>query len=92
LRDSTLRQARATTVVSQPPRFSTPLVSERLLSEPGLLDGVVGLAQGAEHAVGDRRRRGRSSSNRSASQLLSSIGHIPSSRLVIEVTDETREM
>ena len=38
------RHTRATTVVSQPPRFSTSLASVRLEPQPGLLHGVVGLA------------------------------------------------
>ena len=50
---------RATTVVSQPPRFSTSLASARLEPEPRVLDRVVGLAQRAEHPVGDRPQAGR---------------------------------
>ena len=45
---------RATIVVSQPRRFSTSLVSARPTPQPGVLDGVLGLAERAQHAVGDR--------------------------------------
>jgi len=33
----------ATTVVSQPPRFSMSSLSERLQSQPGFLNGVLGI-------------------------------------------------
>ena len=49
---------RATTVVSQPPRFSTPLGVGAAEPQPGFLDGVVGLAQRAEHPVGHRPQVG----------------------------------
>ena len=49
---------RATTVVSQPPRFSISSASERLQAQPGLLDGVVGLGARAQHAVGDGPQMG----------------------------------
>ena len=48
------RRTRATTVVSQPPRFSTLAGVGAVEPEPGLLDGVVGLAERAEHPVGHR--------------------------------------
>ena len=52
------RDTRATTVVSQPPRFSTSLAVRAAQPQPGLLDGVVGLAQRAEHPVGHRPQVG----------------------------------
>ena len=52
------RHTRATTVVSQPPRFSTPLGVGAAEPEPGLLHGVVRLAQRAEHPVGHRPQVG----------------------------------
>ena len=51
-------ETRATTVVSQPPRFSTSLGVGAAEAQPGLLDGVVGLAQRAEHPVGHRPQAG----------------------------------
>ena len=48
------RQTRATTVVSQPPRFSISLGVAAAEAHPGLLHRVVGLAERAEHPVGDR--------------------------------------
>jgi len=48
------RHTLPTTVVNHPPRFSTPLVSERLRRRPGFLDGVVRFADRAEHPVGHR--------------------------------------
>ena len=44
---------RATIVVSQARRFSTSLVSAAAEPQPGVLDGVVGLAERAEHPIGD---------------------------------------
>ena len=52
------RHTRATTVVSQPPRFSTSLGVGAAEPQPRLLHGVVGLAQRAEHAVGHRPQVG----------------------------------
>src|SRR5215217_4743903 len=52
------RQTRATTLVGYPSRFSTPLVSARLKAQPRLVDGVVRLTHGAEHAVGYRSHVG----------------------------------
>ena len=52
------RHTRATTVVSQPPRFSTSLAVGAAEAQPGFLDGVVGLAQRAEHPVGHRSQVG----------------------------------
>ena len=49
---------RATTVVSQPPRFSIALGVGAAEPQPRLLHGVVRLAQRAEHAVGDRPQAG----------------------------------
>ena len=51
---SMFRHTRATTVVSQPRRFSMSLGVGAAEPQPRLLHGVVGLAQRAEHAVGDR--------------------------------------
>ncbi len=43
---------RATTVVNQPPRFSTLFGPERLQAQPGLLHGVLRVSQRAQHPVG----------------------------------------
>ena len=43
---------RETTVVSQPRRFSTSVGVGPVEADPGLLDGVVRLAERTEHAVG----------------------------------------
>ncbi len=51
---SMFRHTRATTVVSQPPRFSTSLASDAAQPQPGVLHGVVGLGERAEHPVGHR--------------------------------------
>jgi hypothetical protein len=48
-----LRQTRATIVVSHPPRFSTSSAPGPAHSLPGVLDGVVGLAERAQHPIGD---------------------------------------
>ena len=54
-RDRSMSSAtRATTVVSQPPRLATAALSERREPDPGLLDGVLGLARRAQHPVGHR--------------------------------------
>ena len=71
------RHTRATTVVSQPARFSTPPVSARLEPQPGLLDGVVGLAERAEHPVGDRAQAGPVLLEPLGQPVRSSIGHVP---------------
>ena len=56
---SMFRHTRATTVVSQPPRFSTLAGVGAAEPQPGVLDGVVGLADRAEHPVGHRAQVGR---------------------------------
>jgi len=48
-----LSETRATTVVSHAWRFSTWLVSAPLKAQPGVLDGVVRVAERAQHPVGD---------------------------------------
>ena len=55
------RHTRATTVVSHPLRFSTPLAPDRLRRRPYLLHGVVRLAWRAEHPVSDRTQVGAAS-------------------------------
>ena len=45
-------------MVSQPPRLLDPAGVGPADPQPGLLDGVVGLGGGAEHAVGDRPQVG----------------------------------
>ena len=70
-------QTRATTVVSQRAEVLDLVRVGAAEPQPGLLDGVVGLAQRAEHPVGDGAQAGRCSSKRSASQSRSSIGHSP---------------
>jgi hypothetical protein len=52
------RHTRATTVVSQPPRLSMPVVSARLSRSQAFLNGVVHLAYRAEHAVRHRAQVG----------------------------------
>jgi hypothetical protein len=49
-----LSETRATTVVSQAPRFSTALASVRLRRIHAYLDGVVCLAERAQHPVSHR--------------------------------------
>ena len=49
----TLRQMRVTTVVSHAARFSISSGAARLQPQPGLLHGVVGLGDRAEHPVAD---------------------------------------
>jgi hypothetical protein len=46
----------ATIVVSQPRRFSTSLMSARLSRSQASWTAVVGLAERAEHRVGDRAK------------------------------------
>ena len=60
------RQTRATTVVSQPPRLSTVVRVGAAQPQPCLLQGVVGLADRAQHPVGDRAQVGPVASNCSA--------------------------
>ncbi len=55
---SMFSDTRATTVVSHASRFSIAPASVRLQPQPRLLDGVVGLAQRAEHPVGHRPQPG----------------------------------
>ena len=55
---SMFRHRRATTVVSQARRFSTSAGVGSAQSQPGLLHGVVGFAQRAQHPVGDRSQMG----------------------------------
>ena len=45
---STFRDTRATIVVSQAARLSTPLASEPAQTQPGFLDGVIGLGERAQ--------------------------------------------
>ena len=72
------RHTRATTVVSQPPRFSTPSRVGAAEAQPRLLHGVVGLADRAEHAVRDRAQVGPVLLEPLRQQFVrSSIGHIP---------------
>ena len=46
------RHTRETTVVNQPPRFSTVAAIDAVETQPRFLHRVLGLAQRAEHAVG----------------------------------------
>ena len=55
------RHTRATTVVSQPPRLSTPLVSARLSRSQASCTASSASLERAEHPVGDRRADGRGS-------------------------------
>ena len=55
---STFRQIRATTVVSHRSRLSICSASVRAQPQPRLLHGVLGLAERAEHPVGDRAQLG----------------------------------
>ena len=55
---SMFSETRATTVVSQPPRFSICARVGAAQPQPGFLDGVVRLAQRAEHPVGHRPQAG----------------------------------
>ena len=62
---SMFRHTRATTVVSQPPRFSTSSASGAAEPQPGLLHGVVGLAR-ASRASGRPPPAGGAGAPRSA--------------------------
>ena len=87
---STSRHTRATTVVSQRAVLDFARVRSAQ-PQPALLDRVVGLAQRAEHLlVGHRSQVGAVSSNcePAKGKSGSSIGHIPSSPGVNEVTHE----
>ena len=79
---SVSRPTRPTTVVSQPPRFSTAAVSERLSRSHASC--TASSASPAEPSIrsATRRRWARRSSKRSASQSSSSIASVPWSRPV----------
>ena len=49
---------RATTVVEPRAQIVHLAVRRSAQPEPGFLDGVLGLAQGAKHAIGDRPQTG----------------------------------
>jgi hypothetical protein len=89
---SMLRQTRATTVVSQPPRFSTSLVSERLSRSQASWTASSASLTEPSMRYATERRGARCSSKRSARNSSASIGHIPPSRRVIGVTHETKSM
>ena len=76
---SMFRHTRATTVVSQPPRFSTAVGVGAAQAQPGLLDGVVGLAHRAEHPVRHRRAAasGAPRTARPASSCRPSVTFLP---------------
>ena len=82
----------ATIVVSQPPRFSTPPVPERLSrSQVSCTASSASLTEPSTRYA-TVRRCGRFSSNRSASQSCSSIRHVPPLACVISMTDGTPSM
>ena len=72
------RQTRLTTVVSQARRLSTSSEFDRLSRSQRLLHGVVGLARGAEHPVGDRVQVGAMLLEAVGEQFL--VVHVTSSR------------
>jgi hypothetical protein len=83
---------RATIVVSQPPRFSTSSVPERLSrSQVSCTASSASLAEPSTRYA-TARRCGRFSSNRSASQSRSFIGHVPPLPRVIPMTGGTPSM
>jgi hypothetical protein len=89
---SMFSDTRATIVVSQPPRFSTPPAPARLSrSQVSCTASSASLAEPSMRYA-TARRCGRFSSNRSASQSCSFIGHVPPSRCVISMTDGTPSM
>jgi hypothetical protein len=71
------RHTRATTVVSHPPRFSTPLVPTRLSRSQDSCTASSASLTEPSIRYATARRWVRFSSNRSASQSRSSIDHIP---------------
>ena len=65
-------------------------VSRTTGTRPTGQDGVVGLADRAEHPVGDRAQTGPVGLGPVRQRFALVHGHIPSSRYVIAVTDETK--
>jgi hypothetical protein len=86
------RQTRATIVVSHPPRFSTPFRVGAAEPEPGFLDSVVCLADGAEHSVGDRPQAGPVLLEPLRQPFALIHGHIPSLRSDIPLSSEPQPM
>jgi hypothetical protein len=88
------RHTTPTTVVSHPPRFSMRLVSVADQAEPGFLEGVLGLADAAEHPIGHRPQVGVVSVESVCRPFVFfRLCHNSSSRYVIlVVTCETRPM
>jgi hypothetical protein len=81
------RQTRATIVVSQPPRFSTVLVSAPLARSHVSWTASSASLGDPSMRKATARRCGRCSSKRSTSQSCSAIGHIPPSRRVSALTN-----
>ena len=88
------RHTSPTTVVSHPPRFSMRLVSVADQAEPGFLEGVLGLADAAEHPIGHRPQVGVVSVESVCRPFVFfRLCHNSSSRYVIVVvTNQTKPM
>ena len=89
---SMFSDTRATIVVSQPPRFSTPPTPVRLSRSQVSCTASSASADEPSMRYATARRCGRFSSNRSASQSCSLIGHVPPSPCVISMTHGTGSM